>query len=163
MQLISTFVRYLSLLRCVEILSSNPVHKRTKGLDQLLTKQNPLYLRPNGQTQELKFELNEVKDFLPFFQVELNNTSKEVVVHRMSDGQLLLTVDGRTHTTYMHETNDAYRVVVGNQVWSLTKIFQYFFLVQRIFDFRSGLSTINNSFTKMPNRDKYLARILTLS
>ena len=39
----------------------------------------------------------------------------------MTDGQLLVTVDRLTHATYMHETNDAYRVVVGNQTVVFSK------------------------------------------
>ncbi len=50
-----------------------------------------------------------------FFQVELNGTCKEVDVHHMTDGQLLVSVDGLNHTTYMLETSEQYRVVVGHQ------------------------------------------------
>ena len=33
----------------------------------------------------------------------------------MTDEQLLVSVDGLTHNTYMHEGSEQYRVVVGNQ------------------------------------------------
>ena len=43
------------------------------------------------------------------YMVELNGTMKEVDVHHMTDGQLLVSVDGLTQTTYMHETSEQYR------------------------------------------------------
>ena len=45
----------------------------------------------------------------------MNNTYKEVEIHRLSDSGLLLSVDGSSHTTYMKEEVDRYRVVIGNQ------------------------------------------------
>ena len=47
--------------------------------------------------------------------LEINGSVKEVEVHQMTDGQLLVSVDGLTHTTYMHEGSEHYRVVVNNQ------------------------------------------------
>ena len=47
--------------------------------------------------------------------MELNNTQKLVEVHHMAGEQLLVSIDGLTHTTYMHENAEQYRVIVGNQ------------------------------------------------
>ena len=47
--------------------------------------------------------------------MELGKSKKDVEVFPMTDGQLLVLVDGLTHTTYMQESAEAYRVVVGNQ------------------------------------------------
>lgn len=49
------------------------------------------------------------------YLLELNGTKKEVEVHHMMDEQLLLSVDGLTHTTYMLENPEQYRVVIGNK------------------------------------------------
>jgi len=45
----------------------------------------------------------------------MNNSYKEVEVHRMSDGGLLLSLDGASFTTYMREEVDRYRIIIGNQ------------------------------------------------
>ncbi|XP_076323761.1 acetyl-CoA carboxylase-like [Tachypleus tridentatus] len=45
----------------------------------------------------------------------MNNSLKEVEAHSLSDGGLLLSVDGASYTTYMKEEIDRYRVVIGNQ------------------------------------------------
>ena len=45
----------------------------------------------------------------------LNGSFKEVEMHRLADGSLLLSVDGASYTTYMKEEVDRYRVVIGNQ------------------------------------------------
>ncbi|TRY78898.1 hypothetical protein TCAL_01701 [Tigriopus californicus] len=62
-----------------------------------------------------KYTMRTTKTGPTQYMVELNGTMKEVDVHHMTDGQLLVSVDGLTHTTYMHESADQYRVVVGNQ------------------------------------------------
>ena len=62
-----------------------------------------------------KYSLRTTKVGPTLYLVELNGTSKEVDVHRMTDGQLLVSVDGLNHTTYMMETSEQYRVAVGNQ------------------------------------------------
>lgn len=36
-------------------------------------------------------------------------------MHRLSDGGILLSVDGASFTTYMKEEVDRYRIVIGNQ------------------------------------------------
>ncbi|KAJ8868693.1 hypothetical protein PR048_030232 [Dryococelus australis] len=45
----------------------------------------------------------------------MNNSSKEIDIHRLSDGGILLSVDGASFTTYMREEVDKYRVIIGNQ------------------------------------------------
>lgn len=45
----------------------------------------------------------------------LNDSFKEVEVHRLSDGGMLLSLEGASHTTYMKEEIDRYRIVIGNQ------------------------------------------------
>ena len=39
----------------------------------------------------------------------------------MTDGQLLVSIDGLTYTTYMQDLPDQYRVVVGNQTLIFAK------------------------------------------
>lgn len=45
----------------------------------------------------------------------MNDSFKEVEVHRLSDGGMLLSLEGASHTTYMKEEIDRYRIVIGNQ------------------------------------------------
>lgn len=45
----------------------------------------------------------------------LNDSFKEVEVHKLSDGGMLLSMEGGSHTTYMKEEIDRYRIVIGNQ------------------------------------------------
>ena len=45
----------------------------------------------------------------------MNNTYKEVEIHRLSDSGLLLSMDGSSYTTYMKDEVERYRVVIGNQ------------------------------------------------
>ncbi|XP_054153729.1 acetyl-CoA carboxylase-like isoform X3 [Oppia nitens] len=74
----------------------------------------------NTQNVELiyegvKYVVNVTKSGQNSYFLVMNNTSKEVEVHRMSDSGLLLSVDHSSHTTYMKEEVDRYRVVIGNQ------------------------------------------------
>jgi acetyl-CoA carboxylase/biotin carboxylase 1 len=63
----------------------------------------------------MKYCVRATKTGKSNYMMELNNSKKDVEVFPMTDGQLLVLVDGLTHTTYMHESADSYRVVVGNQ------------------------------------------------
>lgn len=47
--------------------------------------------------------------------IAMNNTSIEVDAHRLSDGGLLVSVDGASHTTYMKEEVSSYRIVIGHK------------------------------------------------
>merc|ERR1719402_374754 len=65
--------------------------------------------------QGQKYSLSATKTGPTTYWVEWMGTHKEVDVFEMSDGQLLLSIDGHSHTTYMHEEAEGYRVVVGHQ------------------------------------------------
>ena len=45
----------------------------------------------------------------------MNDSILEVEVHRMTDGSLLLSLDGSSHITYMKEEVDKYRIVIGGK------------------------------------------------
>ncbi|KAJ0019381.1 hypothetical protein NQD34_006950 [Periophthalmus magnuspinnatus] len=45
----------------------------------------------------------------------MNGSDIEIDVHRLSDDGLLLSYDGSSHTTYMKEEVDSYRIIVGNK------------------------------------------------
>ncbi|KAK7934090.1 hypothetical protein WMY93_004986 [Mugilogobius chulae] len=49
------------------------------------------------------------------YVVIMNGSAIETDVHRLSDGGLLLSYDGCSHTTYMKEEVDSYRITVGNK------------------------------------------------
>ena len=49
------------------------------------------------------------------FALLLNQSLLEVEVHRLSDGSLLLALNGASYTTYMKEEVDKYRVVVSGR------------------------------------------------
>ena len=62
-----------------------------------------------------KYRLKATKTGKSNYMMELGDSKKDVEVFPMTDGQLLVLVDGLTHTTYMQESVESYRVVVGNQ------------------------------------------------
>uniref|UniRef100_A0A8C4NMB0 acetyl-CoA carboxylase n=1 Tax=Dicentrarchus labrax TaxID=13489 RepID=A0A8C4NMB0_DICLA len=49
------------------------------------------------------------------YVITMNSSNIEIDVHRLSDGGLLLSYDGSSHTTYMKEEVDSYRITVGNK------------------------------------------------
>ncbi|XP_020776551.2 acetyl-CoA carboxylase isoform X2 [Boleophthalmus pectinirostris] len=49
------------------------------------------------------------------YVIIMNGSDIETDVHRLSDGGLLLSYDGSSHTTYMKEEVDSYRIIVGNK------------------------------------------------
>ena len=63
----------------------------------------------------MKYRLKATKTGKSNYMMELGTSKKDVEVFPMTDGQLLVLVDGLTHTTYMQESAESYRVVVGNQ------------------------------------------------
>ncbi|CAG7704187.1 unnamed protein product [Allacma fusca] len=63
----------------------------------------------------VKYKVDAVKNGPNTYFLVMNDSYKEVEVHRMSDGGLLLSVDGASYTTFMKEEVDRYRVVIGNQ------------------------------------------------
>lgn len=49
------------------------------------------------------------------FYLAMNDSFKDVEVHRLSDGGMLVSLEGASYTTYVKEEVDRYRVVIGNQ------------------------------------------------
>lgn len=62
-----------------------------------------------------KYKISAVKSGSDSYFLAMNNSYKEVTVHRLSDGGILLSLDGSSFTTYMREEVDKYRIVIGNQ------------------------------------------------
>lgn len=65
--------------------------------------------------EDIKYSVRATKTGKASYVLDLNGSKKEVEVYPMTDGQLLVLVDGLTFTTYMHESAEKYRVVIGNQ------------------------------------------------
>ncbi|CAG5922912.1 unnamed protein product [Menidia menidia] len=63
----------------------------------------------------VKFCLKVARQSPTTYVVMMNGSDIEIDVHRLSDGGLLLCYDGSSHTTYMKEEVDSYRVTVGNK------------------------------------------------
>ncbi|XP_011499057.1 PREDICTED: acetyl-CoA carboxylase isoform X2 [Ceratosolen solmsi marchali] len=62
-----------------------------------------------------KYKVEAAKSGLNSYFLVMNGSYKEVEVHRLSDGGLLLSLDGASFTTYMREELDRYCIVIGNQ------------------------------------------------
>ncbi len=62
-----------------------------------------------------KYVLNVSKTGQNNYFVCMNDSWLEVEAHRLSDGGLLLSIDGSSHTTYMKEEVSSYRIVIGNK------------------------------------------------
>ena len=45
----------------------------------------------------------------------MNNSYLAAEAHRLSDGGLLVSIDGSSYTTYMREEVGSYRIVIGNK------------------------------------------------
>ncbi|CAB4070281.1 ACACA [Lepeophtheirus salmonis] len=131
-----TIVEYLIMLLEKEEFQNNSLN--TGWLDTLIankaktTKPHPMLISlERGQAQPAKFLKNCIHVDLiqeefnyavtatkigpALYFIELNGSYKEVIAHKMTDGQLLLAVDGMTYTTCMQETSDQYRIMIGNQ------------------------------------------------
>ncbi|XP_072244094.1 acetyl-CoA carboxylase isoform X2 [Leuresthes tenuis] len=63
----------------------------------------------------VKFCLKVARQSPTTYVVMMNGSNIEIDVHRLSDGGLLLCYDGSSHTTYMKEEVDSYRITVGNK------------------------------------------------
>ncbi|XP_053725576.1 acetyl-CoA carboxylase isoform X1 [Synchiropus splendidus] len=63
----------------------------------------------------VKFCLKVARQSPTTYVVMMNGSDIEIDVHRLSDGGLLLSYDGSSHTTYMKEEVDSYRITVGNK------------------------------------------------
>ena len=53
--------------------------------------------------------------------LQMNDSTLELEAHRLSDGGLLLSIDGSSYTTYMKEQVSSYRITIGNQTCVLQK------------------------------------------
>ena len=49
------------------------------------------------------------------YSLLMNNSLSQVDVHRMTDGTLLVSLNGSSYTTYFKEEVDHYRVVISGQ------------------------------------------------
>ncbi|XP_054628286.1 acetyl-CoA carboxylase isoform X2 [Dunckerocampus dactyliophorus] len=63
----------------------------------------------------VKFRLKVARQSPTTYVIIMNGSDIEIDVHRLSDGGLLLSYDGSSHTTYMKEEVDSYRITVGNK------------------------------------------------
>lgn len=63
----------------------------------------------------IRYKVQACKTGTNTYFIVLNDSFKEVEVHRLSDGGMLLSLEGASHTTYMKEEIDRYRIVIGNQ------------------------------------------------
>lgn len=61
-----------------------------------------------------KYKVQAAKSGPNSYFLVMNGSYKEIEIHRMSDGGLLLSLDGANFTTYMREEVDRYRIVIGN-------------------------------------------------
>ncbi|XP_077270819.1 acetyl-CoA carboxylase isoform X1 [Temnothorax americanus] len=62
-----------------------------------------------------KYKVQAAKSGPNTYFLVMNGSYKEIEIHRMSDGGLLLSLDGASFTTYMREEVDRYRIIIGNQ------------------------------------------------
>ncbi|XP_071057083.1 acetyl-CoA carboxylase isoform X2 [Onthophagus taurus] len=62
-----------------------------------------------------KYKVQATKSGPNSYFLVMNGSFKEIELHRLSDGGILLSVDGASFTTYMKEEVDRYRIVIGNQ------------------------------------------------
>ncbi|XP_028270699.1 acetyl-CoA carboxylase isoform X2 [Parambassis ranga] len=63
----------------------------------------------------VKFCLKVARQSPTTYVIMMNGSNIEIDVHRLSDGGLLLCYNGSSHTTYMKEEVDSYRITVGNK------------------------------------------------
>ncbi|XP_049317448.1 acetyl-CoA carboxylase [Bactrocera dorsalis] len=63
----------------------------------------------------MRYKVQAAKSGANSYFLLMNNSFKEVEIHRLSDGGLLISLEGASYTTYMKEEVDRYRVVIGNQ------------------------------------------------
>uniref|UniRef100_W4VRL7 Putative acetyl-coa carboxylase n=1 Tax=Corethrella appendiculata TaxID=1370023 RepID=W4VRL7_9DIPT len=63
----------------------------------------------------IRYKVQAAKSGPNTYFLVMNGAFKEVEVHRLSDGGMLLSLEGASYTTYMKEEVDRYRIVIGNQ------------------------------------------------
>ncbi|XP_072839289.2 acetyl-CoA carboxylase 2 isoform X2 [Pogona vitticeps] len=69
----------------------------------------------------VKYALKVARQSLTTYVIIMNNSHIEIDVHRLNDGGLLLSYDGNSHTTYMKEETDRYRITIGNKTCDFEK------------------------------------------
>lgn len=62
-----------------------------------------------------RYKVQAAKSGTNTYFLVMNGSFKEVEVHRLSDGGMLLSLEGASYTTYMKEEVERYRIVIGNQ------------------------------------------------
>ena len=62
-----------------------------------------------------KFKLSCTKTGPELYWVELNGTHKNVETCQLGGETLLLNIDGASHSTYMHNEAEGYRIVIDNR------------------------------------------------
>ncbi|XP_056144354.1 acetyl-CoA carboxylase [Lampris incognitus] len=63
----------------------------------------------------VKYCLKVARQSPTTYVIIMNGSDIEIDVHRLNDGGLLLSYNGSSHTTYMKEEVDSYRITVGNK------------------------------------------------
>uniref|UniRef100_A0A096M0T2 acetyl-CoA carboxylase n=1 Tax=Poecilia formosa TaxID=48698 RepID=A0A096M0T2_POEFO len=63
----------------------------------------------------VKYCLKVARQSQTTYVIIMNGSDIEIDVHRLNDGGLLLCYNGNSHTTYMKEEVDSYRITVGNK------------------------------------------------
>lgn len=66
-------------------------------------------------SEGIKYKVQVAKSGSNTYFLVMNGSFREVEVHRLNDGCMLLSLDGASHTTYMKEEIDRYRIIIGNQ------------------------------------------------
>ncbi|XP_052810901.1 acetyl-CoA carboxylase-like isoform X2 [Mya arenaria] len=69
----------------------------------------------------IRYTLQVVKIGPIRYFVSMNDSTVELEAHRLSDGGLLLSIDGSSYTTYMKEQVSSYRITIDNQTCVLQK------------------------------------------
>lgn len=63
----------------------------------------------------IKYKVQAVKSGSNSYFLVMNGSFKDIELHRLSDGGMLVSLEGASYTTYMKEEVDRYRIVIGNQ------------------------------------------------
>ncbi|KAM3955585.1 LOW QUALITY PROTEIN: acetyl-CoA carboxylase-like [Aphomia sociella] len=62
-----------------------------------------------------KYKVQATKSGPTSYFLAMNGSFKEMEVHKLTDGGILLSIDGASYTTYLKDEVDKYRIVIGNQ------------------------------------------------
>ncbi|XP_076444830.1 LOW QUALITY PROTEIN: acetyl-CoA carboxylase-like [Babylonia areolata] len=69
----------------------------------------------------IKYTLQVVKTGQTGYMLCMNNSTVDIDAHRLSDGGLLVSVDGMSYTTYIKEQISNYRITIDNQTCTMQK------------------------------------------